>query len=132
MLLLFYFRKVIYMKIDRDVLLLERAISKSDYPQARKIIELNFDKFKNTYIRTKLSIEALTLVNCVVDFNDDNNELYSRETQLIIQHINSLARDFRFAEIKRFSFLQKELLSNPKIYNALNADAKALIAPPKN
>lgn len=120
------------MKIDRDVLLLEKAISKSDYPQARKIIELNFEKFKNSFIRAKLSMEALTLVNCVIDFNDDANKaVYSRETQLIIQHINSLARDFRFAEIKRFSFLQKELLANPLIYNALNADAKALIAPPK-
>lgn len=121
------------MRLDREILLLEKAISKSDYPQARKIIELHFDKFKSTFTRSKLSMEALTLVNCVVDFNDDENkEVYSRETQLIIQHINSLARDFRFAEIKRFSFLQKDLLSNPRIYNSLNSDAKALIAPPKD
>lgn len=36
------------MKIDREVQLLERAISQSDYPQARKIIELHIDKFKNS------------------------------------------------------------------------------------
>lgn len=120
------------MKIDREVLLLERAISQSDYPQARKIIEIHIDKFKKSFIRSTLSMEALALVNVVLNLNDDveNKDVYSRETLLIIQHINKLARDFRFAEIKRFTFLQKELLSNPKIYAALNSDAKALIAPP--
>lgn len=119
------------MKMDREVVLLERAVGKNDYPQARKIIELHFDKFKKPFIRSKLSMQALALLNCVVDLNDeDNKELYSRETQLIIQHINKLAYDCRFSEIKRFTFLQKDLLSNPKIYNALSSDAKALIAPP--
>ena len=121
------------MKIDRDVLMLERAISQSDYPQARKMIERNLDRFKKPFIRSTLSMEALALLNVVLDFNKDeeNKELYSRETLLIIQYINKLARDSRFSEIKRFTFLQKDLLSNPKIYNALNSDAKALIAPPK-
>ena len=120
------------MKIDREVALLEKAIAKSEYPQARKLIEMHLDKFKKAHIRSKLSMEALALLNCVINLNDDDNkELYSRETQLIIQHINMLAREFRFAEIKRFTFLQKDLLSNPRIYNSLNADAKALIAPPK-
>lgn len=120
------------MKLDREVMLLEKAVGKSDYPQARKIIELHLDKFKKPDVRSKLNMEALTLLNCVLSLNDDEHkEVYSRETQLIIQHINMLAREFRFAEIKRFSFLQKDLLSNPKIYNALNSDAKALIAPPK-
>ncbi|SOC18057.1 hypothetical protein SAMN05880501_11027 [Ureibacillus xyleni] len=119
------------MKIDRDILLLEKAIGKSDYSLARKIIELNEEKFKRPYIRSKLSMEALTLLNCVHDLNDESNkELYSRETQLIIRHINKLAYDCRFSEIKRFTFLQKDLLSNPKIYGALSSDAKALIAPP--
>ncbi|PYF06667.1 hypothetical protein [Ureibacillus chungkukjangi] len=120
------------MKIDREVQLLERAISQSDYPQARKIIELHIDKFKKQFVRSTLSMEALALVNVVLNFHGDadNKDVYSRETLLIIQHINKLARDFRFAEIKRFSFLQKELLSNPKIYDALSSDAKALIAPP--
>ncbi|MCM3388757.1 hypothetical protein M3649_11500 [Ureibacillus chungkukjangi] len=120
------------MKIDREVQMLERAISQSDYPQARKIIELHIDKFKKQFVRSTLSMEALALVNVVLNFHGDadNKDVYSRETLLIIQHINKLARDFRFAEIKRFSFLQKELLSNPKIYDALSSDAKALIAPP--
>ena len=120
------------MKLDREVVLLEKAIAKSDYPQARKLIELHLEKFKKPDVRSKLNMESLTLLNCVLSLNDEENkEIYSRETQLIIQHINMLAREFRFAEIKRFSFLQKDLLSNPKIYNALNSDAKALIAPPK-
>lgn len=120
------------MKIDREVQMLERAISQSDYPQARKIIELHIDKFKKQFVRSTLSMEALALVNVVLNFHGDadNKAVYSRETLLIIQHINKLARDFRFAEIKRFTFLQKELLSNPKIYDALSSDAKALIAPP--
>ena len=104
------------MKIDREVLELERAISQSDYPQARKLIEIHIDKFKKSFVRSSLSMEALALVNVVLNFHSDeeNKELYSRETLLIIQHINKLARDFRFAEIKRFTFLQKDLLSNPK------------------
>ena len=122
------------MKIDREVLSLERAISQSDYPQARKIIEIHIDKFKKSFVRSTLSMEALALVNVVLNFHSDeeNKEVYSRETLLIIQHINKLARDFRFSEIKRFTFLQKDLLSNPKIYNILNSDAKALIAPPSS
>jgi len=120
------------MKIDREVLSLERAISQSDYPRARKIIEIHIDKFKKSFVRSTLSMEALALVNVVLNFHSDeeNKEVYSRETLLIIQHINKLARDFRFSEIKRFTFLQKDLLSNPKIYAALSSDAKALIAPP--
>lgn len=119
------------MKIDRDIISLEKAIGKSDYLQARKIIELNESKFKKPHIRSKLSMEALTLVNYVHDFNNEkNDELYSRETQLIIRHINKLAYNCEFSEIKRFTFLQKDLISNPKIYNALSSDAKALIAPP--
>ena len=120
------------MKIDREVQMLERAISQSDYPQARKVIELHIDKFKKQFIRSALSMEALALVNVILNFHDEevNKEVYSRETLLIIQHINKLAREFRFAEIKRFTFLQKDLLSNPKIYDALSSDAKVIIAPP--
>lgn len=121
------------MKKERELIYLERAISQSDFAQARKLIEHNMEFFTKTHNRAKLSMEGLTLLNCVLELhNEENENLYSRETQLIIQHINSLARDCRFAEIKRFSFLQKDLLSNPKIYNALSSDAKALIAPPKD
>lgn len=54
-------------------------------------------------------MEALALVNVVLNFHGDadNKDVYSRETLLIIQHINKLARDFRFAEIKRFSFYRR-------------------------
>ncbi|RUL53561.1 hypothetical protein [Lysinibacillus antri] len=121
------------MIIDREILLLEKAIGRSDYPGARKILELHAEKFRRPHIRSKLNMEALALLNCVDELNnEDNKELYSRETQLIIQHINKLAYDCRFSEIKRFTFLQKDLLANPKIYNALNSDAKALIAPPSS
>lgn len=120
------------MKLEREMIYLEKAMKENDFAKARNIIESSLDVFTRPNIRAKLSMEALTLLNCIIELNDGANKyVYSRETQLIIQHINSLAYDCRFAEIKRFTFLYKELLANPKIYSFLSADAKAFIAPPK-
>lgn len=121
------------MKLDRDIVFLEKSIAKSDYASARTIIENNIEKLSSPRIRSKLSMEALTFLNCVIQLNDKSNQdLFSRETQLIIRHINSLAYDCRFAELKSYAFLQKDLLSNPKIYNALCEDAKTFLPKPKN
>lgn len=121
------------MKIDREVVYLEKSIAKNDYASARTIIEYNIKKLTSPGIRSKLSMEALTFLNCVLELNDEKNrDLYSRETQLIIRHINSLAHDCKFVELKNFAFLQKELLSNPKIYDSLNEDAKIFIPQPRN
>lgn len=121
------------MKLDRDIVFLEKSIAKSDFASARVIIENNLEKLSNPRIRSNLSMEALTFLNCVIELNkEDNNVLFSRETQLIIRHINALANDCKFAELKSYAFLQKELLSNPKIYNALSEDAKIFLPKPQN
>ncbi|HWJ80362.1 hypothetical protein QUF56_13140 [Ureibacillus composti] len=119
------------MKVNRDLLLLEESIKNGDLAQARRIIELNMMHFKTPRIRNQLSIEALTLLNMVVQFNDSStNEIYSRKTQLIIGYINNLARKGHLTSLKHYASFHDELLSNPKIYNLLNADAKIFIAPP--
>ncbi|HWI48243.1 MAG TPA: hypothetical protein VNU45_08495, partial [Rummeliibacillus sp.] len=122
------------MKLDRDIVFLEKSIAKSDFSLARKLIEHNIEKLSNPRVRSKLSMEALTFFNCVIQLNSEsnNNDLYSRETQLIIRHINSLAYGCKFAELKSYAFLQKDLLSNPEIYNALCEDAKIFLPKPKN
>lgn len=119
------------MKVDREIVYLERSIASNDFAHARTIIEHNADLFSKPSIRSKLSVEALALLNSVLQLRDGSNkDLYSKETQLIINHLNSLARDCRFSEIKRFSEMNKELLSNPQVYNLLNSDAKAIIPQP--
>ena len=121
------------MKLDRDIVFLEKSIAKSDFSSARKLIENNIEKLSNPRVRSKLSMEALTFYNCVIQLNSESNhDLYSRETQLIIRHINSLAYECKFAELKSYAFLQKDLLSNPEIYNALCEDAKIFLPKPKN
>lgn len=120
------------MKIDREIMMLEKTLAKSDFIHARSIIERNIHKFSSPTYRRQLSIEALTLMNSVILINSsENKEVYSRETLLIIQYINSLARNGRLQELKRYSLLQAKLLSNPKIYSSLCLDAKALIPPPE-
>lgn len=119
------------MKVDREIVHLERAISSNDFAHARSIIANNIDTFSKPRIRSKLSVDALAILNSVYHAqNDSNKDVYARETQLIINHLNSLARDCRFAEIKRFSELNEQLLSNNQVYNLLNADAKAIIPRP--
>ena len=120
------------MKIDRDVALLEKSLEKGNLIKARTVIESNMKAFTSPAIRNQLSMMALTLVNIVVDMNEGvYKDIYSRETQLIIAHINKLARDCKFNDLKRYAFLQSELLSNLKVYDMLSADAKIFIAPPK-
>lgn len=119
------------MRVKREIVHLERAIANNDFAHARSIIEHNVDAFSKPSIRSTLSVEALALLNSIIQLHGDSNkELYAKETQLIIKHINSLARDCRFAEIKRFSEMNKVLLSNPQVYNLLNSDAKAIIPQP--
>jgi len=120
------------MKIDKDVRLLEKSIKEGDFVRARNIIELNPKHFSAQAVRNKLSMDALTLVNIVNQMNEgENKDLYSREIQLIVAYINSLARKGNFSDIKRYTSLHSDLLSNPKIYDMLNSDAKIFVAPPK-
>lgn len=120
------------MKIDREVILLERYIAQSDFVQARRVIESNLEKFKSMRVRSQLSLETISLINSVVIFNEgDNKELFSRETQLIIQHINKLASSGDLTGLKRYVSFHESLLSNPRIYNMLNTDARILAPQPK-
>ena len=119
------------MKIDRERVLLERAIANSDFISARRIIEKDITKFNSLSVRKKLSLEALTLVNSVTLFNQEEyKDVFSRETHLIIQHINKLASNGGFQYFKRYCSLHDKLLSNPRIYSLLNLDAKALVPVP--
>ncbi|MEX3623526.1 hypothetical protein [Viridibacillus arvi] len=119
------------MKIDRDIIKLERSIAKSDFILARKIIENDLNKFLSPTVRKELSLEALSLVNSIVELNqDDNKEVYSRKTQLIVQHINKLAYNGQFQDLRRYCSLHEDLISNPKIYNILSADVKIIIPDP--
>lgn len=119
------------MKINRDLHLLEKCIKNGDFVLARRIIELNINEFTTPRIRKQLSMEALTLLNIVVQLDDSSeNEIYSRKTQHIIGYINSLARKGDLMSLKYYASLHKELLSNPKIYELLDADAKIFIGPP--
>lgn len=120
------------MKIDRDIVYLEKFIAKGDFPSARKIVEQNLDKFTKPRMRSQLSLDALTFLNCIIQINDGKNKnIYSREIQLIIRHINNLAYDCKLSELKCYVYLQKDLLSEPEIYNALSEDAKVFIPKPK-
>lgn len=120
------------MKIDRDLAYLEKFIAKNDFPSARTIIEQNFKKFSEPNYRSKLSLNALTFLNCILQLNEQTDKkFYSRETQLIIRHINKLAHECKLSELKGYVFLQKDLLSDPQVYNSLNEDAKVFIPKPK-
>lgn len=126
-------RELLKLKLDREIVLLEKYIGLSDFVQARKIIELNLEKFKQQNVKNKLGLEALSLVNSVIAINTDENKIvYSRETQLIINYLNTLARDSNITTLKRFSKLHEPLLANPKVYDLLSRDAKILIPRPKS
>lgn len=58
------------MKIDRDIVYLEKFIANNDFPSARKIVEQNLDKFTKPRIRSQLSLDALTFLNCIIQIND--------------------------------------------------------------
>lgn len=121
------------MKIDRELFRLEKCIEKNDLVTARYIIERDINKFSSPEIRRRMSLAATVILDTVLKMREESNKkLYSRETQLIIQHINSLAKYCKFAEVKRFSYLHKDLLSDIKIYNLLNEDAKICIPKPKD
>lgn len=121
-----------FMKIDRDIRLLEICIAKSDFIKARRIIESNLKAFTLLQTRERLSMDALALVNSVTQLNaGDNEKLYSRETLLILQYMNQLASKGKLAELKRYSNLHKDFLSDPKIYDALSSEAKIIIPAPK-
>ena len=120
------------MKIDRDLTYLEKFIAKNDFPSARTIIEQNLKKFSQPNYRSKLSLNALTFLNCILQQNDQTDKnFFSRETQLIIRHINNLAHECKLSELKCYVFLQKDLLADPQVYNALNEDAKVFVPKPK-
>lgn len=120
------------MKIDRSISFLEKLIAKNDFPSARKIVEENMKKFTNPAIRSQLSLDALTFLNCIVQINDGKEKnIYSRETQLIIRHINNLAYNCKLNELKCYIYLQKDLLSEPEVYNSLSEEAKVFIPKPK-
>ena len=120
------------MKFDKEVHRLEKAISKSDFVEARRIVELNLDKFKETSVRVHLKLDVLDFINTVLMLNETEYEAtFSRETLLIIQHINKLAYDGDFNALKRYCSLHEKILSNPKIYNLLNDNTKFLIPAPK-
>lgn len=120
------------MKFDKEVHRLEKAISKSDFVEARRIIELNLDKFKDTSVRIHLKLDVLDFINTVLMLNETEEEAtFSRETLLIIQHINKLAYDGSFNALKRYCSLHEKILYNPKIYNLLSDNAKFLIPAPK-
>lgn len=119
------------MKIDRDVVLLEKTIGKSDFVYARKIVESNIEKFSSASVVAKVSMDTLAFINSILMINlDENKDLYSRETQLIVQYINKLAHDGHLTQLKRYVELNKEFLSNPKVYEILSANAKIVVPKP--
>ena len=119
------------MKIDRDVVLLEKTIGKSDFVYARKIIESNIEKFSSASVAARVSMDTLAFINSILMINlDENKDLYSRETQLIVQYINKLAHDGHLTQLKRYAELNKEFLSNPKVYEILSANAKIFVPKP--
>lgn len=120
------------MKIDRDIVMLEKSLGKSDFVFARKLIENNLAKYSNPSIFSKVSLDTLAFINSIILLNEGGNrEAFSRETQLIVQYINKLAYDGNLTQLKRYSELNKELLENPKVYNILSADAKLFIPKPQ-
>lgn len=116
------------MKFEREIRILEKAVAQNDYVMARRVIELNIEKFNQPSIRNQLTLDAVTLINCVTSFNEkDQKNVFSRETQLIVQHINKLAQTGSFVTLKRYCSLQSSLLTDPKIYEQLSNDVKILI-----
>lgn len=120
------------MKIDRDIVLLEKSLGKSDFVYARKIVENNLKKFSSASVAAKVSMDTLAFINSILMLNsEDNKDLYSRETQLIVQYINKLAHDGHLTQLKRYTELNRDFLSNPKVYAILSADAKIFVPKPE-
>lgn len=115
------------MKIDRNIVTLDRCVASGDLVQARKIIEANLDYFLTPCIRNQLRLDSVTLVNSIVQMKESGDMAFSRETQLIVQHINKLAQDGKMIEIVRYAKHQAELLANPKVYDLLSTNAKAIL-----
>jgi len=112
--------------------MLEKSLGKSDFVYARKLIENNITKYNSPSVLSQVSIDTLAFINTIILLNENGNkEVFSRETQLIVQYINKLAYDGNFTQLKRYSELNKDLLSNPKVYNILSADAKVFIPKPQ-
>lgn len=119
------------MRIDRDLVILEKAIKNSDFVYARKLVEANLAKYSSTTTLSNVSLDTLAFINSVILINSgENKDLYSRETQLIVQYINKLARDGSLTQLKRYCELNKSFLSNPKVYDILSADAKVFVPRP--
>ncbi|HWL23293.1 MAG TPA: hypothetical protein VNR38_06025 [Ureibacillus sp.] len=120
------------MKRNRDLHLLENFIKNGDLVQARRMIELNITHLTTPRIRKQLSMEALTLLNMVVQYNDSSkDDTHSRKTQLIIGYMNNLARKGDLMSLKRYASFHDQLLSDPNVYKLLDSDAKIFIVPPK-
>ena len=120
------------MRIDRDIVLLEKTIGKSDFVYARKIIESNLEKFSSSSVMSKVSMDTLAFINSILMLNsNENKDVFSRETQLIIQYFNKLAHNGHLTQLKRYSELNRDFLANPKIYELLSADAKVFIPKPE-
>ncbi|WP_010289898.1 hypothetical protein [Kurthia massiliensis] len=116
------------MKIDRHIVTLDRCVATGDLVQARKIIESNLDYFLTPRIRNQLRLDSVALINSIVQMKEHGGgEVFSRETQLIVQHINKLAQDGKIIEIIRYAKHQAELLANPKVYALLSTNAKAIL-----
>lgn len=115
------------MKIDRNIVTLDRCVALGDLVQARKIIESNLDYFLTPRIRKQLRLDSVALINSIVDMKENGGDEISRETQLIIQHINKLAQDGKIIEIIRYAKHQAELLSNPRIFDLLSTNAKVIL-----
>lgn len=115
------------MKIDRNIVTLDRCVASGDLVQARKIIESNLDYFLTPRIRKQLRLDSVALINSIVDMKENGGDEISRETQLIIQHINKLAQDGKIIEIIRYAKHQAELLSNPRIFDLLSTNAKVIL-----
>lgn len=115
------------MKIDRNIVTLDRCVASGDLVQARKIIEGNLDYFLTPRIRKQLRLDSVALINSIVDMKENGGDEISRETQLIVQHINKLAQDGKIIEIIRYAKHQAELLSNPRIFDLLSTNAKVIL-----
>jgi len=116
------------MRIDRDVVLLEKNLGKSDFVYARKIIESNLEKFSSSSVISKVSMDTLAFINSILMLNsNENKDVFSRETQLVVQYINKLAHNGHLTQLKRYLELNRDFLANPKIYELLSEDAKVFI-----
>lgn len=120
------------MRIDRDVVVLERTLRKNDFEAARKIVEDNLEKYSSSAVTAKVSIDTLTFIKSILMLNsDDNSELYSQETQEIVRYVNKLAYEGHLAQLKRYSDINRHFLTNPKVYNILSDDAKVFVPKPE-